>query len=147
VKPLLGANEEFVGELGDAEKYVLMGEALAFLNPIQWAEPFGLVMIEAMATGTPVVGTSAGSAPEIVDHGTTGFLASTEELAALLPRAAELSRTACRAAVEARFSSQRMVADYLRLFAGILEGQLGTGITDRPALQENQLQDPLARGA
>ena len=104
VKPLLGTNEEFIGELGDAEKYALMGEALAFLNPIQWAEPFGLVMIEAMATGTPVVGTPIGSAPEIVQHGTTGFLAPVDELAALLPRAAGLSRAACRAAVEARFS-------------------------------------------
>ena len=147
VKPHLGANEEFIGELGDAEKYALMGEALAFLNPIQWSEPFGLVMIEAMATGTPVVGTPIGSAPEIVDHGITGFLAPMEELAALLPRAAALSRTACRAAVEARFSAERMVADHLDLFAGILESQLRTGVQDRPALNENQIQDPPTRGA
>ncbi|MDQ0822893.1 glycosyltransferase involved in cell wall biosynthesis [Arthrobacter sp. V4I6] len=147
VKPILGANEEFIGELGDAEKYVLMGEALAFLNPIQWAEPFGLVMIEAMATGTPVVGTPVGSAPEIVDHGTTGFLAPVNELPALLPQAAALSRAACRATVETRFSSDRMVAEHLKLFVGILEGQLPTRVLDRLALHENQIQDPLTRGA
>lgn len=147
VKPVLGSNEEFVGELGDAEKYTLMGDALAFLNPIQWSEPFGLVMIEAMATGTPVLGTPIGSAPEIVDHGTTGFLAPVNELPALLPQAATLSRTACRAAVEARFSSDRMVADHLELFTGILAKQARIRVPDRLALHEKQIQDPLTRGA
>ena len=147
VKPVLGSNEEFIGELGDAEKYALMGEALAFLNPIQWAEPFGLVMIEALATGTPVVGTPIGSAPEIVDHGTTGFLAPLNELPAMLPEAAELSRAACRAAVEARFSSDRMVADHLQLFTGILDGTLAASIPDRLAEHENQIPDQLTGGA
>ncbi|MCU1531787.1 MAG: glycosyl transferase group 1 [Arthrobacter sp.] len=121
VAPQLGSNEDFMGEIGDAEKYELMGEAVAFLNPIQWSEPFGLVMIEALATGTPVVGTPIGSAPEIVEHGTTGYLAPLEELPALLPRAAGLSRAACRASVEERFSAERMVADHLELFAQILQ--------------------------
>ena len=147
VKPVLGADEEFIGELGDAEKYALMGDALAFLNPIQWAEPFGLVMIEAMATGTPVLGTPIGSAPEIVDHGTTGFLAPVNELPALLSQATALSRTACRASVEARFSSDRMVADHLELFAGILERRSPTGVPDSHSVHENQIQDPLTRGA
>lgn len=147
VKPVLGADEEFIGELGDAEKYALMGGALAFLNPIQWAEPFGLVMIEAMATGTPVLGTPIGSAPEIVDHGTTGFLAPVNELPALLGQAAALSRAACRATVETRFSSDRMVADHLELFAGILERKSPAGVPDSLALHENQIQDPLTRGA
>ena len=84
VEPLLGTNEEFLGEIGDADKYRLMGEAMAFLNPIQWPEPFGLVMIESLSTGTPVVGTPIGSAPEIVDDGKTGYLAPTEELHKLL---------------------------------------------------------------
>ena len=74
IEPMLGPNEDFVGEVDDAEKYRLMGEATAFLNPIQWSEPFGLVMIEALATGTPVIGTRIGSAPEIVEDGRTGFL-------------------------------------------------------------------------
>ena len=74
-------------------------------------------MIEALATGTPVVGTPVGSAPEVVDHGVTGFLAPLAELPALLLGAAALSRAACRASVEERFSSDRMVADHLELFA------------------------------
>lgn len=146
VEPRLGSNEEFVGEIGDAEKYVLMGDAYAFLNPIQWPEPFGLVMIEALATGTPVVGTPVGAAPEVVDHGTTGYLASVSDLPALLPRAAALSRTACRASVEERFSSHRMVADHLELFGQILEQRLTFGVPDPPTVHENQIQDSLTPG-
>jgi glycosyltransferase involved in cell wall biosynthesis len=146
VAPHLGSNEEFMGELGDAEKYELMGEAVAFLNPIQWSEPFGLVMIEALATGTPVVGTPIGSAPEVVEHGTTGYLASLEELPALLPRAAELSRAACRASIQERFSSDRMVADHLELFAQILQQRLQPRVSDPRSVQENQTQDSLAPG-
>jgi glycosyltransferase involved in cell wall biosynthesis len=146
VEPLLGPNEEFMGEIGDAEKYELMGDAFAFLNPIQWSEPFGLVMIEALATGTPVVGTPIGSAPEVVEHGTTGFLAAVEELPALLPRAAALSRTACRASVEERFSSDRMVADHLDLFAQILQHRLPRGVPEPRTVHENQIQDSLTPG-
>ena len=120
IEPLISSDTEFVGEVCDAEKYELMGNALAFLNPIQWPEPFGLVMIEALATGTPVVGTPAGAAPEIVDDGITGYLAPVEDLAALLPLAAQLDRKASRAAVEERFSAERMVADHLNLYREIL---------------------------
>jgi len=120
VEPLLGPDAEYVGELAGAEKYELLGGAFALLNPIQWPEPFGLVMIEALATGTPVVGTPHGAAPEIVRDGVTGFLAPVEELADLLRRATELDRAACRADVETRFSADRMVADHLRLYRDIL---------------------------
>lgn len=130
VAPQLGPNEEFLGEIGDAEKYTLMGEAVAFLNPIQWSEPFGLVMIEALATGTPVVGTLVGSAAEIVQHGSTGYLAPVEELPGLLSRAAGLSRTACRASVQERFSAGRMVADYLDLFAQVLQPRAPVSFPD-----------------
>lgn len=147
VAPELVSNEEFMGEIGDAEKYQLMGEAAVFLNPIQWAEPFGLVMIEALATGTPVVGTPVGSAPEIVEQGITGFLGPLAELPALLPQAAALSRPACRASVEKRFSADRMVADHLDLFAHILQQPLpATGSQPLP-VQGNQIQDSLAPGA
>ena len=74
VEPLLGDGVEYVGELDEAGKFELLGAATALLNPIQWSEPFGLVMIEALACGTPVVATSAGSVPEIVDDGRTGFI-------------------------------------------------------------------------
>ncbi|MCA4134356.1 glycosyltransferase family 4 protein [Arthrobacter sp. M4] len=120
VEPELGPNEEFHGELTEAEKYRWMGEAMAFLNPIQWPEPFGLVMIEALATGTPVVGTPMGAAPEIIDHGVTGFLGDIDELPQLLSRVSELDRTECRAAVERRFSAARMVADHLRLYESLI---------------------------
>jgi glycosyltransferase involved in cell wall biosynthesis len=123
VEPVLGPHDELVGEIGDAEKFELVGDAVALLCPIQWPEPFGLVMIEALATGTPVIGTRSGAAPEIVDDGITGFLAPVKELARLLPLAANLDRTACRAAVQERFSAARMVAEHLGLYRQILDGQ------------------------
>lgn len=147
VEPLLGPTVEFIGELGNTEKYALMGEACAFLNPIQWSEPFGLVMIEALATGTPVIGTPIGAAPEVVDHGSTGFLASVDELPALLLRAGELSRAACRASVEQRFSSERMVADHLDLYSQLLEQKLPSGVSDPGMVRENQIHDSLAPGS
>jgi glycosyltransferase involved in cell wall biosynthesis len=118
VKPLQGPDVEFLGEVGGADKYELLGQAIALLNPIQWMEPFGLVMIEAMATGTPVVATPMGSAPEIVDDGVSGYLASSpEDLAGLLQRAADLDRGAVRAQAEDRFSTERMVDAHLALYA------------------------------
>ncbi|NUS35901.1 MAG: glycosyltransferase family 4 protein [Pseudarthrobacter sp.] len=120
VEPVLGPDDEFVGEIGGPEKYHLMGDAFALLNPIQWPEPFGLVMIEALAAGTPVVATPSGSAPEIVDSGITGYLAPAEELSALLPKAAGLDRAECRRAVSERFSAERMVADHLDFYRELL---------------------------
>jgi glycosyltransferase involved in cell wall biosynthesis len=123
VEPLLGGDVEFVGELGWAEKLELVGGSFALLNPMQWAEPFGLVMIEALATGTPVVATPVGSAPEIVDDGVTGFLRSGAlPLAAALLDAAQLDRGACRAVAARRFSSERMVAEHVRLYERLLAG-------------------------
>lgn len=121
IKPMLGPDVELCGEVTAAEKYALLGGAVALLNPIQWAEPFGLVMIESLAAGTPVVGTPRGAAPEIVDDGVTGYLsANLDTLAALLPRVARLDRRACRAAVEERFTAARMVRDHLRLYRDLL---------------------------
>jgi glycosyltransferase involved in cell wall biosynthesis len=122
VKPLLCSDVEFLGELGPAEKLELVGSACALLNPIQWPEPFGLVMIEALATGTPVVATPAGSAPEIVDDGTTGYLRTgCAALAAALGEATTLDRRACRASTVARFHTDRMVRDHLRLYTQVLD--------------------------
>ncbi|MHC6594216.1 glycosyltransferase family 4 protein [Arthrobacter sp. C152] len=137
VEPMLGSNEDFVGEVDDAGKYQLMGEALAFLNPIQWSEPFGLVMIEAMATGTPVIGTLIGSAPEIVKHGRTGFLGQTGELAGYVPAAAGLDRAACRKVVEDRFSASRMVAEHLQLYRDLIEGKTPAGVPQAPRVHQN----------
>jgi glycosyltransferase involved in cell wall biosynthesis len=123
VKPLLCSDVEFVGELGFAEKLELVGSSFALVNPMQWAEPFGLVMIEALATGTPVVATPVGSAPELVDDGVTGYLRrSRRSMAAALLDAAQLDRAACHAAAVRSFSSDRMVAEHLRLYASLLAG-------------------------
>jgi glycosyltransferase involved in cell wall biosynthesis len=125
VKPLLGKDVEYVGELDQAGKFELVGESFALLNPIQWPEPFGLVMIEALATGTPVVATPSGSAPEIVRDGLTGFLrADQDALAAVLSAAADLERAAAREDAVRRFDTTRMVADHIRLYRELIT--LGT---------------------
>jgi len=120
VRPLLGPGVDFVGEVGGKDKCDLLAGSVALLNPIQWDEPFGLVMIEALACGTPVLATARGAAPEIVDAGVTGFLGSEDDLVAAAGRVSELDRAACRAAVAERFSTARMVDEHLDLFARIL---------------------------
>lgn len=147
IEPLLGSNEEFLGEVNDADKQRLMGEAVALLNPLQWHEPFGLVMIEALATGTPVVGTPIGSAPEIVEHGRTGFLAPTDRLAELLPQAAELDRALCRSRTLQFFSTERMVADHLELFGALLDGGKAKGLPDRYGLHHNRRKGATAKAS
>jgi glycosyltransferase involved in cell wall biosynthesis len=107
--------------LPNAEVVELMGRARAFLFPISWEEPFGLVVAEAMAGGTPVIGTPRGSLPELVEHGVTGFLGETDaELAEFAARLSALSRAACRRRAEERFSAARMVADYEALYRRLL---------------------------
>ena len=121
VRPLLGQGVEYVGEIGGSEKLTLLGGARALLNPIQWPEPFGLVMIEALACGTPVLALRNGSAPEIVEHGVTGFLSDDlHGLELALERVDEIDRTACRRAAERSFSSARMVRQHLDLYAQLL---------------------------
>jgi len=140
VEPLLGSNEEFLGELRDAEKYDLMGGATAFLNPIQWSEPFGLVMIESLSTGTPVVGTRIGSAPEIVDHGRTGYLGPADQLHGYLPLAATLDRTVCRDRALKLFSTERMVGNHLDLYADLLEMRQLPGVPDASHVHQNRVR-------
>ncbi|PYI37259.1 glycosyltransferase family 4 protein [Arthrobacter psychrolactophilus] len=124
VRPLLGAGIEYVGEVNAEEKYQLLREAVALLNPIQWDEPFGMVMIESLSAGTPVIATSRGSAPEIVQEGVTGHLRTTiTGLAAALESAPALNRTICRASVEARFSAERMVQKHLTLYGDLLRSR------------------------
>jgi glycosyltransferase involved in cell wall biosynthesis len=122
VKPLLGGNVEYVGEVGGTDKYHLLGDAKCLLNPIAWAEPFGMVMIEALACGTPVVATPCGAAPEIVDDGQTGLLRTgAEGLVDALGAVDLLDRTACRAAVEHRFSMDRMASAHATAYRSILD--------------------------
>lgn len=145
IEPHLDSNTEFLGELGDPDKYRLMGEAMAFLNPIQWSEPFGLVMIESLATGTPVVGTPIGSAPEIVDHGKTGYLGPTEQLAGVLPRAAALDRSFCRDRALKLFSTERMVANHLDLYAKLMNKDQVPGVPGASPLLHPEVRGTVAR--
>jgi glycosyltransferase involved in cell wall biosynthesis len=122
VRPLLGGDIEYVGEVGGAEKLKLLGEATCLLNPIAWPEPFGMVMVEALACGTPVVATPMGSVPEIVDDGLTGFVRSDEtSLAAAVLAGGDLDRAACRQSVVGRFSAERMVADHIAVYRSLAD--------------------------
>lgn len=117
IRPMLGGDIEYLGELDRGDTIRLMGDALCLLNPIAWPEPFGLVMVESLATGTPVVGTPAGAAPEIVDDGTTGLLrADPRRLLDALRCVGDLDRRACRDAVEQRFTAARMAQRYSAVF-------------------------------
>ncbi|RFC64572.1 glycosyltransferase family 4 protein [Fulvimarina endophytica] len=121
VEPLLGEDAVFVGPLDDAGKQTLLEGARALLFPIDWPEPFGLVMIEAMACGTPVVAFDRGSVREIVEDGVTGFVVSSEEEAAdALKQASGLDRARIRARFEARFTARRMAEDYLAVYERLL---------------------------
>jgi glycosyltransferase involved in cell wall biosynthesis len=120
VRPLLGGDIEYVGEVGGEEKYALLRDALALLNPIAWAEPFGMVMIEALASGTPVVGTPVATLPELVVDGVTGIVASPGGLVARLADAARLDRSACRLDAERRFSLERMTQDHEAVYCRLL---------------------------
>jgi glycosyltransferase involved in cell wall biosynthesis len=117
VRPLLGADATWVGEADATTKRKLLAGASVLLNPISWMEPFGMVMIEALACGTPVVTAPAGAAPEIVDDGETGFLClEDEEYVEALQAAPGLRREACRAAVCERFTTDLMVRNYLAVY-------------------------------
>jgi glycosyltransferase involved in cell wall biosynthesis len=120
VEPLLGRGARYLGEVGGKQKLELLGDASVLLNPIRWHEPFGMVMIESLATGTPVVAPPVGSVPEIVDDGTTGFVCgSDQDIAEAVHRAAELDRRACHEVARARFSVERMVAEHVDLYARV----------------------------
>ena len=116
VAPALGPDVVWLGELDAAEKYALLGGARALLFPIAWPEPFGMVMIEAMACGTPVLATARGSVPEVVVDGVTGFVRDTpDELVETVARLDTIDRGACRRHVAQRFSSDAMTAGYVDL--------------------------------
>jgi glycosyltransferase involved in cell wall biosynthesis len=126
IKPALPPDFEVLGEIGHGEKVDLLRRAKAVLFPIDWPEPFGLVMTEAMACGTPVIGTRRGSVPEVIDHGVTGWIVDVddyaEQAAGLLDRLDEIDPLACRARVERLFSKRAMVEGYLRVFERAADG-------------------------
>jgi glycosyltransferase involved in cell wall biosynthesis len=116
-----GDQVRYVGSVGPAERDALLGGAFALLHLISFEEPFGLSVVEAMATGTPVIAFPRGSMPEIIVDGTTGFLVESVEAAGeALRRVPGIDRAACRAHVESRFSAERMVSDYIRVYREIV---------------------------
>jgi glycosyltransferase involved in cell wall biosynthesis len=128
IEPYLGGGVEYLGEIGHEEKVELLRNARVTLFPIEWEEPFGLVMIESLACGTPVVATRRGSVPEVIEHGRTGIIVERcEELAAAITEADRLDRAACRRAVEERFSPRPFVASYLRAFRAAVESAQPSG--------------------
>ena len=125
ILPILKASQgcaEFVGEIGEFEKDEFLGGALALLFPIEWEEPFGLVMIEAMACGTPVIAWRRGSVPEVVDEGVTGFVVDDlDDAVRAVGRIKEIDRKTCRRTFEARFDAERMAQRYVRAYRQAIE--------------------------
>lgn len=122
IRPLLKLpGVEFIGEIGEAEKASFLGNASALLFPIDWPEPFGLVMIEAMACGTPVVAMRRGSVPEIIRDGVTGYSAENElELLVAIDRVVDIPRVGVRAEFDRRFTSERMARAYVRVYEALV---------------------------
>jgi glycosyltransferase involved in cell wall biosynthesis len=138
IAPLLSdPGVEFIGEINERSKTKFLGEAQALLFPIDWPEPFGLVMIEAMACGTPVLAFRQGSVSEIIDQGVTGAIVDTmDEAVRMLPRVIALDRRAVRRRFEQRFSSVRMAKDYAAVYRSLLK---------RPSLSERETTVPMPR--
>ena len=146
IEPLLRESRrwvEFVGEVGGRDKDEFLGNARALLFPIDWAEPFGLVMIEAMACGTPVIGWRNGSVPEVITDGVTGFVVdSVEGAVQAVERLARLSRRACRHVFDERFDAARMARDYAAVYRHLVHA--GSEIEPMPAQHDPRI--PAARG-
>lgn len=122
IQPLLGDDVEILPEQPPEERVRVVQQASALVNPIRWAEPFGLVMAESLACGTPVLVSPRGAAPEIVEHGRTGFLCPDEDaMVAAVDRLGELDRRDCRTSAEERFDMHRMAADYVRVYEQVLD--------------------------
>ena len=123
IRPMIEGNPdvEFIGEIGEREKASFLGGATALLFPVDWPEPFGLAMIEAMACGTPVIAYRRGSVPEIVEENVSGFVVDTlEEAVAAVRRIGDLNRVNVRAEFERRFTDERMAHDYVRIYRQLL---------------------------
>lgn len=122
VRPFIdGKRVKFLGEVSEEEKRELMSKAKAFIFPITWSEPFGLVMVEAMACGTPVLATKRGAVPEVVKDGETGFIVKKPmEIVEKIKEVENISPQACRNHVKERFSEERMARDYEEVYLKII---------------------------
>jgi glycosyltransferase involved in cell wall biosynthesis len=153
IRPLLSEpHVEFLGEISEAEKSEFLGDAAALLFPIDWPEPFGLVMIEALACGTPVIAFRAGSVEEVVENGRTGYVvASVPEAVEAVGALGRLDRATCRRAFENRFTATRMAKDYVRIYREVIARGVGGRRAPRnrqPVPPETaRLERPRADGA
>lgn len=121
VKPMLGNGVEYIGEVDHVQKVELLSGAMALINPIEWPEPFGLVTIESLACGTPVVSLDRGAAPELIDHGSTGYLAATtQQLVQGVADIDRIDRARCRRVAESRFSMRRLARDHEAFYRLVL---------------------------
>jgi glycosyltransferase involved in cell wall biosynthesis len=125
IKPLLNnPGVEYIGEISEEQKYDFLGDAYAHIFPIDWPEPFGLCMIEAMSCGTPTIAFDCGSVREVLKDGVTGIVVNNiADAVAALPRVASLSRPACRREFEKRFLASRMAKDYVALYESLLNAE------------------------
>lgn len=149
IKPLLDdPNIDFIGEIGDEHKSDFLGNALACLAPIDWPEPFGLNMIEAMACGTPTIAFRHGSVPEIIDDEVSGIIVeNVEQAVEAVERAKSMSRAACRNVFEQRFTARRMAHDYLKLYEHMIEQTVvfaKKATVDSPGSEEDPVTEDAA---
>jgi len=138
IRPLLrNPLVEYIGEINENQKQAFLGDAMALLFPIDWPEPFGLVQIEAMACGTPVIAWRSGSVPEVVRHGVTGFIVEgIDEAVAAVDKVRSLSRKAVRSGFDERFSIERTARDYVRVYESLAaEPILLPGVAARPGAE------------
>lgn len=155
IRPLLDHPlVEFLGEINEPEKNELLGRARALLFPIDWPEPFGLVMIEALACGTPVIAFGNGSVPEVLHHGKTGFIVDTMEQAiAAVEKIDAIDRLGCRKEFENRFSARLMARNYVELYLQLVEGRMSSelpGVIDLAGAKSKavmKLEKPLEKQA
>src|SRR5690606_24405416 len=144
VRPLLDHPlVDYIGEIGDKEKNEFIGKATALLSPIDWEEPFGLVFIEAMACGTPVITRPRGSVPELIANGVTGYIVdSIEEAVDAVRRVSAIDRKGCRGAFERRFTSRRMARDYLNIYSNLIAEPVLTGMESGIAAFDRAVTPP-----
>lgn len=144
IKPLLNHPLiEFIGEIGYPQKNVFLGNAAALVFPINWREPFGLVMIEAMACGTPVIAYPLGSVPEVIQEGVTGFIVPDLESAArAVERIEEIDRRKCRRYFEQHFDAERMAQDYLNIYQRLARGESSSSTFSDGGLSWMKLASP-----
>jgi hypothetical protein len=149
IKPQIdGEQVKYIGPVGMEQKVDLLSRARGFLNPIQWEEPFGMVMIEAMAVGCPVISFARGAASEIVVHRKTGFLVhDVHEMIRFIPRIRELDRAVVREYVERNFSVRVMAQKYVRLYKKVIAASQAASVLSVPVVTPAKTQKALVTPA